>query len=205
MAEIQRGFVPWEGAPGARGTWWRQITRVFFRPKRLSFQTAPGKAPLQTQARGWFCTCSNRRQAWVLCSFFPISKMVKIPWKVENMLLGNTYGSGRVCEAEELTRTISRYRSRDGILMARAVKQLNFDYITLNALLASLIRYLLMNPLKRQGPFSFVGKHHAAFWTTLSRKVVLSVACDLVVNIFKLPWLPIVSFLTISQKHLSQA
>lgn len=71
--------------------------------------------------------------------------------------------------------------------MARAVKQLNFDYITLNALLASLIRYLLMNPLKRQGPFSFVGKHHAAFWTTLSRKVVLSVACDLVVNIFKLP------------------
>lgn len=143
----------------------------FFGRKRLSFQTAPGKAPLQTRAAGWFRTCSNRRQVRVLCSFFPIRKMVEIPWKVENMLLGNTYGSGRVCGVEELTRTISRYRSGGGILVAGAVKQLNFDCIMLNillALLASLMRYLLMNPLKRRGPFCFVGKHHAAFWTTLS-------------------------------------
>lgn len=136
----------------------------------------------------------------MLCSLFHVCKMVKIPWKVEKMPLEHTYISGTVCGIEDLVGAVSKSQSGDVILLASTVKQLNlwmrvcrqyFDCIILStcgALLAWLMRYLLMNPLKWGGTFCFVGKHQATFWTTLSSKVaILLITCNLVANIFKPP------------------
>lgn len=124
--------------------------------------------------------------------------MVKIPWKVEKMPFGHTYISGTVCGVEDLTGTVSKCQSGDVILVASTVKQLNlwlwacrqyFDCIMLStcwSLLASQMRYLLMNSLKWGGPFCFVGKHQATFWTALSSKVAtLLIPYNLVNNILK--------------------
>jgi len=136
----------------------------------------------------------------VLCNFFRVCKTVKIPWKMEKMPFGHTYISGTVCGVEELAGAVSKCRSGDVILVASTMKQLHlwlrvcqwyFDCIMLStcgALLASLMRHLLVNPLKWREPFCFVGKHQTTFWTTLSSKVAtLLIASDLVMNIFKCP------------------
>lgn len=127
-------------------------------------------------------TCSNRRLSMGAGQLFHVCKMVKIPWNVEKKPLGHTHLSGTVCGVEDLTSAVSRYQYGDVILVASAVKQLNlwlrvcrqcFDCIMLStsgALLASLMRYLLMNSLKWGGPFCFVGRHEATSWTTSSSK-----------------------------------